>query len=180
MQNSLESLKHRVVCSDHFSDSAYMCAADRNTTSSLNWNAMPTIFSHSNPPKVVKERKPPAHRHTPAKKVTNLTNVSSTVEVDVPDVQVVVPDCKAKSDNRKVLLLKNRLQRKLQENRQLKVKLAKQEVALRKIKRNMPDNEHFKHKQRTFLNLQFRSAGLKRIRQYTAEEKDYAIALYHR
>ena len=57
MQNSLESLKHRVVCSDHFSDSAYMCAADWNTTSSLNWNAMPTILSHSNPPKVVKERK---------------------------------------------------------------------------------------------------------------------------
>ena len=60
MKVPTEKLRTRVVCSDHFEDSAYMCPKRRYLDSRLTPKAVPTLFSHKNAPKVPVSRKPPA------------------------------------------------------------------------------------------------------------------------
>jgi hypothetical protein len=190
MRASLESLKHRVVCSGHFTENACMCAAERHTNSRLNHNAAPTIFAHANVTKEVKERKSLAPRQPAVAAPPGPPSASTTVDLDATSNSAVpaaaVPSVRtqklvtASFYKKKVMQIQKRLERKTLQNRELKLKLAKQDVALRKIKRNGPDLGAFNNKQRAFLNLQFRGVSEKRIQKYTAEEKDYGIALYHR
>ena len=56
------ALSKRVVCGMHFVDSDYMHAPTRYTTSRLTCNAVPSVFSHQNAPKVTAQRKKPADR----------------------------------------------------------------------------------------------------------------------
>lgn len=62
MHLPLESLSNKVVCGMHFVDSDYMHAPTRYTTSRLTCNAVPSVFSHQNAPKVTAQRKKPAER----------------------------------------------------------------------------------------------------------------------
>jgi hypothetical protein len=63
---ALATIQKRYLCSTHFENTAYMCSELRHSTSRLNWNAIPTVWNHANPPadsmlphrKLPKEREP--------------------------------------------------------------------------------------------------------------------------
>ena len=176
----LAKLRHRVVCSDHFTDDAYMCPTERHTTSRLNWDAVPTLFSHKNAPKQTPKRKPPAARlPLPEKKLD-----ASLLEIPAHEEIANAPKKSTKVPKSSLKRLQQRLERKMEQNRQLKRKLAETESTLRRTIRNAKNSplEGFQlgKQQRVFLNLQLRSSGIRKVREYSASEKEYAIALYHK
>jgi hypothetical protein len=100
MKEDIQLLKHRVVCSDHFGDSAYMCAAERHTTSRLTNNAVPTIFAHANSQKIVKERKPPARRIIQSSLPSASDGIDSDLSAtDKPNSKIVCLKRKLVTDN---------------------------------------------------------------------------------
>ena len=185
----VDKLQYRVVCSDHFSDDAYMCPGEWHMTSQLKWNAVPTVFSHGNAPKQLpKRRAPRLHLPLPPRKITggNASEfecgpaVDASAEVPVllrasRKVQMVPKSCL--SGLRQCLMKKN------DEVKLLKQKLRNVECKLRQTIRKAEhlslDKFKLKPEQHVFLNLQPRSTGLEKVREYSSAEKEYAIALYH-
>ena len=53
------------------------------------------------------------------------------------------------------------------------------EASLRRIQRERPALQDFKPRQQAFIGLQMRSIGVRHVAEYTAAEKEDALALYH-
>ena len=162
MKCSVKSLKNCVVCSEHFSDDAYMCAAERHTSSRLTHTAVSTLFSHSNPPKVTTERKPPAVRHVLPPVVKLSTENVSSDEAQEPLVQHapgIKPALIRKSTCRgDVHRLQQRLDRLTAKNKRLTESPHKCNATSREIQRHPPAMASFKPRQRAFLNARRWSA----------------------
>ena len=158
-----------------------MCEAERFTTSRLKDTAVPTLFNHSNPPKMVQQRKAPTVRHQPQPKPSKIFDAADAMN----DASMTKPKVGRKAavftkKRKDFKRLQNKLDKKVADYKRLTEKLVKAETKLRQTQCNHPSLSAFKPKQRTFLQLQFRSVGMKHIAKYTAAKKDYAIALYHR
>ena len=164
-----------------------MCPSERHITSRLNGNAVPSIFSYGNTPKQLLKRKPPRVRFPPLPKKRERPNTS---EVECgPAVGALVTAPVLASTGRTVQMVPRsylssvhqRLQKKVL--KLLKLKLRKAEYTsqqnIRKTKHSPLDKFKLRSKQRVFLNLQLRSAGLEKVREYSTAEKEYAISLYH-
>ena len=174
-----------------------MHAASRYTTSRLTCNAVPSVFSYSNAPKVVVPRKRPAERvySLPISKKRKLamTTPASTGNLAKPDDVISSQEAATTSSARgarrtpliastyrsKLSRFHQRLSQKDAALRRQTLKRKKAEAALLCIQKERPALKQFKPRQRAFIGLQMRSIGLNCIAKYTAVEKEDALALYH-
>jgi hypothetical protein len=183
----LEAMKNRVLCSKHFADKAYMCPAERNT-SSLRHDAVPTVWDHSNPPVQVKERKlpamrtptptttPPRVRATPQLATANDAPPTTPVARGRPRSDVAVQLATARKDRWR---LKNTVDRQSTHLRKERARRIKAEALAARMAKRMKALDDLPAKQRPFVNLQLRTVNKKKVKQYTAAEKQDALALYH-
>ena len=78
-----------------------MCSELRHSTSRLNWNAIPTIWSHNNPPvdSMLPHRKPPKERQ-PSLETNKQKSETPIEQISVEKIVEVGRDSRSRSRSR--------------------------------------------------------------------------------
>lgn len=178
MTNTVPDNDSRVVCSEHFADAAYSCPARRYSDSKLLDQAVPSMFKFSSAP--ASKRKAPAKRFAlaPKKKakIDVAVEVEDTVAAVTPRPRTGV-NLKWRPAAATSSAIRTRLWRAKKRMRQLKDELSQSRSA-DTAKQDLLDS--LPSQQRPFIGLQLRMIGKLKVRAYTKEEQEFALALYHR
>ena len=185
------NLHRRVVCGEHFQDEDYYCAERRYIDSTLIAEAVPSLFVHTNTTKISPRRKPPTSRpaSTPHKKrkqdavIVDLAENSATAERDrqlLTRVGRGAAPLKASTYRSKISRLNLRCCRTALQLKAEKAKRVLAETKLKDLQRKSFNINQLPSRQQPFVGLQMRSVNVSRVREFTAAEKEDALALWHR